>query len=198
MENIKDIAKDFDVVLMGPGLGRNDESCQMVRKLAIDLDKPLVLDADAIFAFSQAPDELKKIKQMPILTPHLGEMANLLHITISDLKDNLWEIARKAAEYFNAIFVLKSEKTLVVYPDGNIFVTTVGNAGMATAGSGDVLAGTIAGIVAEKLAGKMSAPVGVYLHGLAGDLAGENGQAGLIAGDILLNLSKARKQIDNK
>lgn len=170
----------------------------MVRKLAIDLDKPLVLDADAIFAFSQAPDELKKIKQMPILTPHLGEMANLLHITISDLKDNLWEIARKAAEYFNAIFVLKSEKTLVVYPDGNIFVTTVGNAGMATAGSGDVLAGTIAGIVAEKLAGKMSAPVGVYLHGLAGDLAGENGQAGLIAGDILLNLSKARKQIDNK
>ena len=198
MENIKDIAKDFDVVLMGPGLGRNDETCQMVRKLAIDLDKPLVLDADAIFAFSQAPDELKKIKQMPILTPHLGEMANLLHITISDLKDNLWEIARKAAEYFNAIFVLKSEKTLVVYPDGNIFVTTVGNAGMATAGSGDVLAGTIAGIVAEKLAGKMSAPVGVYLHGLAGDLAGENGQAGLIAGDILLNLSKARKQIDNK
>lgn len=198
MENIKDIAKDFDVVLMGPGLGRNDETCQMVRKLAIDLDKPLVLDADAIFAFSQAPDELKKIKQVPILTPHLGEMANLLHITISDLKDNLWEIARKAAEYFNAIFVLKSEKTLVVYPDGNIFVTTVGNAGMATAGSGDVLAGTIAGIVAEKLAGKMSAPVGVYLHGLAGDLAGENGQAGLIAGDILLNLSKARKQIDNK
>lgn len=198
MENIKDIAKDFDVVLMGPGLGRNDETCQMVRKLAIDLDKPLVLDADAIFAFSQTPDELKKIKQMPILTPHLGEMANLLHITISDLKDNLWEIARKAAEYFNAIFVLKSEKTLVVYPDGNIFVTTVGNAGMATAGSGDVLAGTIAGIVAEKLVGKMSAPVGVYLHGLAGDLAGENGQAGLIAGDILLNLSKARKQIDNK
>ena len=62
MENIKDIAKDFDVVLMGPGLGRNDETCQMVRKLAIDLDKPLVLDADAIFAFSQAPDELKKNK----------------------------------------------------------------------------------------------------------------------------------------
>lgn len=123
-------------------------------------------------------------------------MATLLHISIDDLKQNLWEIARKAAEYFNAVFVLKSEKTLIAYPDGNIFVTTTGNAGMATAGSGDVLAGTIAGLVAEKLASNMAAPIGVYLHGLAGDLAAQNGQAGLIAGDILAALPQARRQID--
>ena len=123
-------------------------------------------------------------------------MATLLHISIDDLKQNLWEIARKAAEYFNAIFVLKSEKTIIAYPDGNIFVTTVGNAGMATAGSGDVLAGTIAGLVAENLSENMAAPIGVYLHGLAGDIAAKNGQAGLIASDILKNLPQARKYID--
>lgn len=198
LDTITNLANDFDVVLIGPGLGRNDETCQMIRTLACNIDKPLVLDADAIYAFSQAPDELKNIKQMPILTPHLGEFATLLHITVEDLKNNLWDIACKAANYFNAIFVIKSEKTLVAYPDGNIFVTTVGNSGMATAGSGDVLAGTIAGLLAEKAAGHLAAPIGVYIHGLAGDLASENGQAGLIAGDILNNLPLARKHIDQR
>lgn len=193
---LTELANDYDTVLIGPGLGRNDMTCKMVRDFATSINKPLVIDADAIFAFSQAPDELKNVKQTPILTPHFGEMATLLHISIDDLKQNLWEITRKAAEYFNAIFVLKSEKTLIAYPDGNIFVTTVGNAGMATAGSGDVLAGTIAGLVAEKLSGNMAAPIGIYLHGLAGDIAGENGQAGLIARDILAHLPQARRQID--
>lgn len=197
-EKIKTLADSSDVLLIGPGLGRNDETCAMIRELATTIEKPLVLDADAIFAFSQAPDELKNIKKMPILTPHLGEMANLLHIEIKDLKDNLWDIARKAAEYFNAIFVIKSEKTIVAYPDGNIFVTTVGNSGMATAGCGDVLAGTIAGLLAENLAQNMTAPVGVYLHGLAGDIASQNGRAGLVASDILKSLPKARQQIDLK
>lgn len=193
---LQKMADSYDTVLIGPGLGRNEATCKLVRDFAVSVDKPLVIDADGIFAFSQAPDELKNIKQTPTLTPHFGEMATLLHISIDDLKQNLWEIARKAAEYFNAVFVLKSEKTLIAYPDGNIFVTTTGNAGMATAGSGDVLAGTIAGLVAEKLAGSMAAPIGVYLHGLAGDLAAQNGQAGLIAGDILAALPQARRQID--
>ena len=196
LSTLTEMTNGYDAVLIGPGLGRDDETCKMVREFATSINKPLIIDADGIFAFSQAPDELKQIKQTPILTPHFGEMATLLHISIDDLKQNLWEIARKAAEYFNAIFVLKSEKTIIAYPDGNIFVTTVGNAGMATAGSGDVLAGTIAGLVAENSCGNMAAPVGVYLHGLAGDIAAKNGQAGLIASDILKNLPQARKYID--
>lgn len=198
LKAITDMADKYNTILIGPGLGRNEETCKLVRKLATSLDKPLIIDADGIYAFSLAPDELKNIKQVPILTPHLGEMANLLHISINDLKANLWDVARKAANYFNAIFVLKSDRTLVAYPDGNIFVTTVGNAGMATAGSGDVLAGTIAGIVAEGLAKDMAAPVGMYLHGLAGDLAAKQGQAGLIASDILQNLPKARLTVGKK
>lgn len=198
LDTLTKMAQSYDTVLIGPGLGRHEETCKLVRKFAAQVDKPLVIDADGIYAFSLAPDELKNIKQTPILTPHLGEMATLLHISMEDLKNNLWDVARKAANYFNAIFVLKSDCTLVAYPDGNVYVTTVGNAGMATAGSGDVLAGTIAGIVAENLAKEMAAPVGMYLHGLAGDLAGKNGQAGLIASDILHNLPKARYTIDKK
>ena len=104
------MTNDYDAVLIGPGLGRDDETCKMVREFATSINKPLIIDADGIFAFSQAPDELKQIKQTPILTPHFGEMATLLHISIDDLKQNLWEIARKAAEYFNAIFVFKKRK----------------------------------------------------------------------------------------
>lgn len=194
-----ELAKSYDAVLIGPGLGRNAETCKMVREFAVNVDKPLILDADAIYAFSQEQEieTLKKIKYTPILTPHLGEMANLLHISIAELKANLWEIARKAASECNAIFVVKSEKTLTVYPKGNIFVNTSGNQGMATAGSGDVLAGAIAGLVSEGSCGEFAAPIGVYLHGVAGDLAAQNGQAGLIAGDILANLPKARREIDN-
>lgn len=198
LDTITQMADKYDAILIGPGLGRNEQTCKLVRKFAVQVDKQLIIDADGIYAFSLAPDELKNIKKTPILTPHLGEMANLLHISISDLKHNLWDVARKAADYFQAIFVLKSDRTLVAYPDGNVFVTTVGNAGMATAGSGDVLAGTVAGIVAEGLAKDMAAPVGMYLHGLAGDLAAKNGQAGLIASDILQNLPKARFSIDKQ
>lgn len=193
-----ELSADYDAVLIGPGLGRNDETCRMVREFAAAADKPLVIDADAIYAFSQSIEDLKKLKHPPILTPHLGEMANLLHITIPQLKADLWTIARKAAAHFNAVFVIKSEKTITAYPDGNIFVTTVGNPGMATAGSGDVLAGCIAGLLAESLAGKYTAPVGVYLHGRAGDIAAQSGQAGLTAGDILQSLPAARREIDGR
>ncbi len=192
-----DLAKNYDTVLIGPGLGRNEDTCQMVREFAVKVDKPLIIDADAIYAFSQSIDTLKELKHPPIITPHLGELANLLHISIDEIKANLWHIAREISAKYNSIFVIKSEKTITVYPNGNIFVTTVGNCGMATAGSGDVLAGTIAGLVAENQCAEYAAPIGVYLHGIAGDIAAENGQAGLIASDILNNLVKARHQIDN-
>ena len=191
-----ELSRDYDTVLIGPGLGRNAETSKMIIEFATNVNKPLVIDADAIYAFSQDIASLKKLKHMPILTPHLGEMANLLHITIDELKANLWQIARQVASEYNAIFVIKSEKTIIAYPSGDIFVTTVGNCGMATAGSGDVLAGTIAGLLAEDICKEHTAPIGVYLHGLAGDIASKNGRAGLIAGDILDNLQTARKYID--
>ncbi len=160
----------------------------LVRNFVANVDKPLVMDADAIFAFKDLADELKNCKQVPILTPHFGELATLLNISVPDLRKNLIEIVRQAAQDFRAIIVAKSECTVIAYPNGEIFISPLGNSAMATAGSGDVLAGTIAGLM--KLT-PFAPLAGVYLHGTAGDIAAEKKSEGLIASDIMENLPAA-------
>ncbi len=190
--------ESYDSVLIGPGLGRDPATLEFVREFAVKVKKPLVLDADAIFAFAGHAEELGKCYTAPILTPHLGEMANLLQIKVKELKNDLWKHAREAAAKYNCIFILKSEKTIVACPDGNIFLTTVGNPGMATAGCGDALAGITAALRADKIGACDAAAAAVYLHGKAGDLAAQKGMAGLIAGDIVDNIQPARSYIDGK
>ena len=137
-------------------------------------------------------NSLKLCKQIPILTPHLGELAALLGITVEELRNNLVEIVRNAAKEYRAIFVAKFESTIVAYPNGEIFISALGNEGMATAGCGDVLAGTIAGLMKQT----PFAPIaGVYLHGTAGDIAFSEKSEGLIASDILDNLPLAIKKL---
>ena len=130
-----------------------------------------------------------------ILTPHLGEMAVLSGITIPALRDDLIPLCRKAAADWRAILVVKSECTIVALPDGRVFLTSTGNAGMATAGTGDVLAGTIAGLIKQTASLEDAALLGVYLHGAAGDLAAEERAEGLLAGDLLDKLPLARKYL---
>lgn len=196
-EMLTALSEDYDAVLIGPGLGRAVATGELVRTLIKAVDKPLLLDADAIYALCEEPELLREAKQVPVLTPHLGEMAGLLGLSVADLREDLVGVARDAAAEYQAIFVLKSECTLVAYPDGHVYFTTKGNAGMATAGAGDVLAGTIAGLMKQMPAAK--APLlGVYLHGLAGDLADEEKAEGLIAGDILAQLPAARRFLQNQ
>ena len=196
-EMLTALSEDYDAVLIGPGLGRAVATGELVRTLIKAVDKPLLLDADAIYALCEEPELLREAKQVPVLTPHLGEMAGLLGLSVADLREDLVGVARDAAAEYKAIFVLKSECTLVAYPDGHVYFTTKGNAGMATAGAGDVLAGTIAGLMKQMPAAK--APLlGVYLHGLAGDLADEEKAEGLIAGDILAQLPAARRSLQNR
>lgn len=190
--------ESYDAVLMGPGLGRTEKTLDFVRNFAAVVKKPLILDADAIFAFAGRGEELKKCVYPPILTPHLGEMANLLQIKVKDLKKNLWQYARTAAAKYNCVFILKSEKTIAACPDGSIFLTTVGNPGMATAGCGDVLAGVTAALRADKLDEKKAAVAAIFLHGKAGDMAAQDGMAGLTAGDIVKKIQSARRFIDGK
>lgn len=190
--------ESYDTILMGPGLGRSEKTMEFVRNFAVAVKKPLVLDADAIFAFAGHAEELKNCAFIPILTPHLGEMASLLQIKVKELKNDLWKYARNAAAKYNCVFILKSEKTIVACPDGNIFLTTVGNPGMATAGCGDVLAGVTAALRADRLDGKKAAVSAVFLHGTAGDIAAKRGMAGLTAGDILDSIQSARKYVDGK
>ncbi len=188
--------ESYDVILIGPGLGRGEAVMNFVRDLAQKTKKPLLIDADAIYAFAKHGAELKKLAQVPILTPHLGELSALLGTKVKDLKADLWNLVRQAAQEFNAIIVAKSERTIVAYPDGKLHLTSVGNAGMATAGSGDVLAGTICGVRMECSKPEIAASVGVYLHGKAGDIAAQKGMAGLIAGDLVESLPAARQFIE--
>ena len=191
------LAENHDAVLIGPGLGRAAETMELVRRFVSQADRPLVLDADAIHAFNKQPDLLGSLKQVPVLTPHLGEMAAFLGVSVPELRESLLPIVREAASEYQSVFVVKSECTMIVYPDGDAFFTTKGNAGMATAGCGDVLAGTIAGLMKQMESG-LAPLLGVYLHGLAGDLAAKEKGEALIASDIREKLPEARQIVKNK
>ena len=189
---LTDLAEKADAILIGPGLGRAQETLDLVKKIVSTVDKPLILDADAIFAFNGAGEELKNCKHIPILTPHLGELAALLNISVEELRRSLIENVRKAAQDFRAMIVAKSECTIIAYPNGEIFISPLGNSSMATAGSGDVLAGTIAGLMKQTPFAPLA---GVYLHGTAGNFADAEKSEGLIASDIMENLPKAIKKL---
>ena len=189
---ILSLAEKADTILIGPGLGREPETMDLVTKIVETVDKPLILDADALFPYNGKVDSLKLCKQIPILTPHLGELAALLGTSVDDLRTNLVENVRKASQTFRAIFVAKSESTIVAYPNGEVFVSALGNEGMATGGCGDVLAGAIAGLMKQT----PFAPIaGVYLHGTAGDLSFNESSEGLIASDVLNHLPAAIKKL---
>ena len=188
------LAGNADAVLIGPGIGRAEGTSEFVRLFAADVKAPLVMDADAIGAFRGHLDALHALPQVPVLTPHLGEFAGLLGKTVEEVEIDLLGIAREAAQAHQAVFVVKSACTIVVYPDGDAFFTTCGNAGMATAGAGDVLAGTVAGLMRQMESG-MTPIVGVYVHGRAGDIAYEHCGNGLVAGDILELLPQALKEL---
>ena len=187
-------ANSSDVAVIGPGLSQNTETRKLIRKLVVKIKKPMILDADALNAISKKTEILKKIKTKYIVTPHPGEMARLTNKSLNYIKNNRLVVAKKFSHDYNAVVVLKGAGTIVAEPGGKYYVNTTGNPGMATAGSGDVLAGIIAGFLGQGLGEFDAARTGVYAHGLAGDLAAEDkGETGLIAGDILEKIPYAIK-----
>ena len=132
-----------------------------------------------------------------MLTPHPGELARLMGIATREIVANPAAVAREAAGSLNAVVVLKGGPTVIGAPDGFVFINSTGNPGMATAGMGDVLTGVIAGLAAQGVSPLDAALAGVYLHGLAGDLAAQmTGQAGLLAGDVLRQVPQALKSFE--
>ena len=181
-------------MVLGPGLSRYSETQKLVNRLILKINKPMILDADALNAISKNTAALKKIKIEYIVTPHLGEMARLLGKSIEYIKNNRLIVAKKFSRDYNAVVVLKGAGTVVAEPGGKYFINNTGNPGMATAGSGDVLSGIIAGFLAQGLKMFDASVLGVYVHGLAGDIAAKDkGEIGLIAGDILENIPYAIK-----
>lgn len=185
-----------NVVAVGPGLGQHKKTAELVHLLLQELDKPLVLDADGLNVCAGHTGLIESYKGDKVLTPHPGELSRLIDVENKEIVANRIEIAREVATKWNAVLVLKGGPSVVAFPDGEVFINSTGNAGMATAGSGDVLTGLIAGLMAQGLSAQSAALAGVYVHGLAGDLARESlGEMGLIAGDILKNVAPALKML---
>jgi hydroxyethylthiazole kinase-like uncharacterized protein yjeF len=180
-----------NVVAVGPGLGQQAETGEAIRELIKIIDKPLVIDADGLNALVGTPQLLKETKALAVITPHPGEMARLMGLTIEEVNSERIEVARMAASDWNSIVVLKGAPTVVAFPDGEIYINTTGNAGMATGGAGDVLTGVIAAFIAQGLSSHDAAVAGVYMHGLAGDIAAQAGMIGRVAGDIITALPAA-------
>ncbi|HEX8551592.1 MAG TPA: NAD(P)H-hydrate dehydratase [Abditibacteriaceae bacterium] len=175
--------QNAQVVAVGPGIGRSEETLKLVRRIVRECPQPLVVDADALYALRATADEVRKRLAPTILTPHPGEMAELLGISTEEIENDRYAAALQCAQQYDAIVVLKGARTLVC--DGEkTWVNLSGNAGMATGGSGDVLTGTLAGLVAQSRDSGWTTVLGVYLHGLAGDIAAQTKGNGLVAGDI--------------
>jgi len=175
-----------DVIAVGPGLGQSDDIRRLVRFLITGTSKPLLIDADGLNALASQTDLLSGLNRPVVLTPHPGEFARLAGLTIADVQaDRIERAAALAALSVPLVVVLKGAGTVV--SDGRrYYINTSGNPGMATAGAGDVLAGVIAALMGQKLPAFEAAQLGVFIHGLAGDVArDQNGEIGLIAGDIV-------------
>ncbi len=187
-------AAERDVLAIGPGLGSSEESTRsFVRSVVASRQRPMVLDADALNALAPWAD-LRGSPELPlILTPHPMEMSRLAGKQIEEVIRNRVEIARAFASEHSVILVLKGSRTVIAAPDGEVYVNTTGNAGMATGGSGDVLTGIIAGLLAQKPDEPLAATVAaVYLHGFAGDIAASRvGTRAMIASDISAHLGEA-------
>ena len=191
-DQLLEFSDRVDMVVMGPGLSLHEETQELVRELVVVIKKPLIIDGDGITAISKDIDIIKKRKEVTILTPHFGEMSRITKTDIGEIQKNKVAILLKTCKELNATIILKGAHTLIGYPDERIFINMSGNPGMATAGSGDVLVGTIAAMFGLGFSSEESTRMGVFMHGLAGDLAMRDiGEEGIIAGDIMNYLPEA-------
>jgi NAD(P)H-hydrate epimerase len=189
-----ELSDKMDMVVLGPGLSLEEETQQLVRALAAEINKPLLLDGDGITALCEDLHIIKERKAETVLTPHLGEMSRITKKAVSEIDTNKMDILQRTAKDLNAMIVLKGAHSLIGCPDERIFVNMSGNPGMATAGSGDVLTGTIAAMFGLGLPLEDAVRKGVFMHGFSGDLAAEDmGQDGITAQDILDYLPLALK-----
>jgi len=191
-------ARQASAVVIGPGLSRDPQTQRLVHKLLRRIDSPMVIDADGLNALSAKKDILKifKGKASPvILTPHPGELARLTGLSVKAIQAARIKVAKDFALHYNVHLILKGHHTVVASPGGRPYVNRSGNPGMATAGSGDVLAGVCAGLLAQGADAREASRCAVFLHGAAGDMAARDmTQMGLVASDILLYLPAALRQ----
>ena len=213
-KQLEELRKGKSVLAIGPGISRNAETADLVRSLVAQSGVPIVLDADGLNAFEGLAKELNGKGRVLVITPHPGEMARLAGCSIADVQKDRMGMARKFASEHGVTVVLKGHRTLVVQPDGEAWVNTTGNPGMATGGTGDILTGIVAAMLAQAIHAQTTGVQGtvsnttataqnqknamlavcaaVHLHGLAGDIMRESvGEHSLVATDLLKGLPVA-------
>lgn len=194
---------EYDVLLIGPGLGQSDQAVELIERLCSYIAEnriKTIIDGDGLNILSKMEKWWGKIKGEVILTPHSGEMARLTGLDISKIQSDRSNVAQYWAKKWRMVVVLKGANTVVASPAGEILLSPFVNPALATAGTGDVLSGIIAGLLAQGVKSFDAAGVGVYIHGLAGEMIQKtSGDAGMLAGDllpvlpkVLLNISKHR------
>jgi hydroxyethylthiazole kinase-like uncharacterized protein yjeF len=186
---------DFSAIGVGCGWGLSDKTAKAFEKLLEKAQSPIVIDADALNLLSQDKKLLEKVPEGSILTPHPGEFRRLFGESPNDFDRNNKQ--REAAEKYNLNILLKGAYSCLATPEGNCYFNSTGNPGMATGGSGDVLTGLLAGLLAQGYSPLETALLGMYIHGLAGDIAAEStAQEALTAGDIYRHFGKAFKRVN--
>lgn len=196
LEHIFNHYCNMDVVSIGPGLGLDTETADCVNQILINIQKPLVIDADGLNALSILGTDKINFKGNAVLTPHPKEMSRLTGLSVEEVQNDRISVSLSFSRSINAIIVLKGSKTVVAMPDGRVYINTAGNPGMAVAGSGDLLTGVISAFAAQGLSLADAAVLGVFVHGFAGDLAAQKiGMHGMTSEDILYYLPYATKMI---
>jgi ADP-dependent NAD(P)H-hydrate dehydratase / NAD(P)H-hydrate epimerase len=188
----------FDAVAIGPGLGQQAETQKMVWKVVSGCPLPMVVDADALNTMAQGVAALKKLQKPLILTPHPGEMARLVGKTAKEVQADRWGVAQSFAREYGVVMVLKGAGTVITNKSGELWINSTGNPGMAKGGMGDALTGIIGAFLAQGMAGFDAARAGVFIHGLAGDLANEKfGAQAMLTTDLIEQLGAAFQAVNH-
>lgn len=188
--------RNKDVLCFGPALTADDNIKNLAYSLLPKVNIPMVIDADGLNVIGKDKNFFASLNAPVVITPHPGEMSRLTGLSISEIQENRVEVCKKYALEAKVITVLKGKNTVIVTPDGEVFINHTGNSGMSTAGTGDVLAGMISSFIAQGASPKDAAIAGVYLHGLSGDISSETkGEHGLIASDLIECIPFAFKKV---
>jgi len=190
-EGLERLLERMTAIATGPGMGTGDGAAQTLEWVLNTWGGPLLLDADAINLLAGRPERLAGREQPPVLTPHPGELARLLDCSTDEVVGDRVAAAREAASRAGAVVVAKGFRTVIADPDGEVWINPTGDDGLASGGSGDVLTGTIAGLLAQGLEPVRAALVGCWLHGRAGELGGETYPAAVPASELPKLIARA-------
>lgn len=195
---IRSLLQEHDSLVLGPGIGRHRETFELVRRLVQKLETPTIIDADGLNALADHLDIVKNCTAPLVLTPHPGEFKRLTGETVPESIHDKVTLVREVATDLGVVIVLKGSPTLIAQPGGPVYLNQTGNEGMASGGSGDVLSGMIGTFLAQDLTALEAAVVGVFIHGLAGDLAAEKlTSRAMIPGDIIRFLPEAFRFLES-